>query len=70
MLPVLLMQLLYKLIWLLAVGYPLLQAGPLDDYASSMMDAMRFGVVLDLIVIPWLFVFKAYIANFFKFSEL
>ena len=69
MLPVLLIQLLYKFIWLLAVGYPLLDAGPLDDYASSMMDAMRFGVVLDIVVIPWFFVFKRYLVNFFQFGE-
>lgn len=66
MLPVLLIQFLYKTIWLLAVGYPLLKAGPLDDYSSSLMDAMRMGVVLDIIVIPWLFIFRRYVANFFR----
>lgn len=70
MLPVLLIQFFYKMIWLLAVGYPLLNAGPLDEYASSMMDAMRTGVLLDIIVIPWVFVFKQYIANFFRVGKV
>lgn len=70
MLPVLLIQFLYKSIWLLAVGYPLLEAGPLDEYASSMMGDMRMGVLLDIIVIPWVFVYKQYIANFFRVGKV
>lgn len=69
MLPVLLIQFLYKLIWLLFVGYPLLQTGPFDDYTSRMMEAMRLGVVIDIIAIPWVFVVKRYLVNFFRPSE-
>ncbi len=69
MLPVLLIQLLYKSIWLLAVGYPMLEAGPLDNQDSSMMDAMRYGVVLDLVAIPWIFVARQYLTEFFRRSD-
>ena len=68
MLPVLLIQLLYKTIWLLAVGYPMLEAGPLDEHAASMMDAMRYGVVLDLVAIPGLYVARQYFLDFFRSS--
>jgi hypothetical protein len=48
MLPLLLLQLLYKSIWLIAVYLPLRSAGQTTD----LIKAMGIGVVVDLIVIP------------------
>ena len=59
MLPLLLLQLLYKLIWLTAVGIPLKINGHLAD-AEALFMANAIGIVLDLIVIPWLYLFKKY----------
>ena len=57
MLPLLLLQLVYKSIWLIVAGLPLWSVGG----SSDLMRAMMMGVVLDLIVIPWPYVFKTYV---------
>ena len=61
MLPLLLIQLLYKTIWLLAVGLPMWRAGtPL-----AMTKDMLIPAIIDVIVIPWPYVF----ANYFNLSR-
>lgn len=57
MLPLLLLQLLYKSIWLIAVYLPLRSAGQTTD----LIKAMGIGVVVDLIVIPWPYVLENYV---------
>ena len=53
MAPLLLLQMLYKAIWLLAVALPLSSAGQ----TTTLTKPMLIGVVLDLIVIPWPYVY-------------
>ena len=55
MLPVLFHQMLYKTLWLAAIGIPTWPALP------GATRAMAIGVVLDLIVIPWPYVFEHYV---------
>ena len=64
MLPLLLTQFAYKLIWLAAVGYPLWSAGKLgpNPMSDGLFKACALGVVIDLIVIPWSYVYRTYIA--------
>lgn len=57
MLPLLLFQLVYKSIWLIAVGIPSQSAGQ----ATDMTTVFLVGVALDLIVIPWPYVFEHYV---------
>ena len=57
MLPLLLLQLLYKSIWLIAVYLPLRSAGQ----STNLTKAMVIGVVGDLIVIPWPYVLANYV---------
>ena len=57
MLPLLLFQLVYKSIWLVAVGIPLQSAGQ----ATEMTTVFLVGVGLDLIVIPWPYVYAHYL---------
>src|SRR5713226_5869879 len=57
MLPLLLLQLLYKSIWFIAVYMPLRSDGHLTD----LIKAMGFGVFLALIVIPWPYVLANYV---------
>lgn len=54
MLPLLLLQLLYKTIWLIAVA-------PSAGRSMSMTNIFIAGVVADLIVIPWPYVFAHYV---------
>ena len=61
MLPLLLLQMLYKTTWLLGVALPLWKAGKFDATAHSLFVACAVGVVLDLIVIPWRYVLDNYV---------
>jgi hypothetical protein len=55
MVPMLLLQMLYKTIWLLAVGLPL------KFSATDLTKAMAVGLVFDLIAIPWSYVLVNYV---------
>jgi NADH:ubiquinone oxidoreductase subunit K len=61
MVPLLLLQLLYKSVWLLAVALPLAKAGPLDATAAQLVRIFVIAVVADLVVIPWPYVIAHYI---------
>jgi hypothetical protein len=59
MLPIVLLEITYKTIWLVVVGLPLLSAGTLDGRAEEMM--FSFGlVVLPIVATPWGYVFRTY----------
>ena len=66
MLPLLLLQIIYKTIWLIAVGYLLWSAGRLNPTAIESIKFFASIVVLDLIVIPWPYVFEKYAKTIFK----
>jgi len=57
MVPVLLMQFLYKLIWLAAVAWP--QWATIRSH--ELTGVMWQGVIADVIAIPWVYVWKAYV---------
>lgn len=64
MLPVLLLQLLYKVLWILAVWLPLQLTGTAADMSVGRLDlAVLFigGAVLDLVVIPWPYVVARFV---------
>jgi hypothetical protein len=61
MLPLLLFELLWKLIWVLASAVPMWLGPGLDQYASDTLFATLMGVVLVPIVLPWGYVFRHYI---------
>ncbi|MBY6205682.1 hypothetical protein [Halomonas denitrificans] len=50
---VLAVQLSYKLVWLLFVGWPLWQSGALSGAAQELAVANLVGVAVDAIAIPW-----------------
>lgn len=57
MLPLLLLQLLYKAAWLLAVALPMWSA----VRSTGLAHAMVIGVVVDLVCIPWPYVLANYV---------
>ena len=61
MLPILLFELLWKLIWVVAFALRMWLATRLDEYASQTLFACLLGVVLVPIVLPWGYVFKHYV---------
>ena len=59
MIPLLLVQFSYKLIWLIIAAYPLWSAHQLTgSSAQGLFKANAMGVLIDLLVIPWPYVFK------------
>ena len=61
MLPLLLFELLWKIIWVVASALPLWFGPGLDTYASETLFACLIGVVLVPLVIPWGYVYAHYI---------
>ena len=57
MVPLLFMQLIYKTFWLIAVYVPLRAVGRSTD----LMQGFLIGIALDIVVIPWTYVFAHYI---------
>ena len=60
MLPILLFELAWKAIWVLAIGLPLRTAQRLDAGQAQTFIDCTFGVVLTLVVIPWPYVIDTY----------
>jgi membrane associated rhomboid family serine protease len=63
MLPLLLFELLWKLIWVAASALPMWLGPGLDAYASESLFACLMGVVLVPIVIPWGYVIQRYVRS-------
>lgn len=61
MLPLLLLELTWKVIWIVAIGLPLRAAGPLDAAHAATLGECTFGVVLCVAAIPWGHVLKRYV---------
>lgn len=57
MLPLLLLQLAYKCIWLMAIAVPRWSVVGSTDLASAML----IGLVLDMIAIPWPYVLETFV---------
>jgi len=61
MLPVLLIELAWKTIWVLSFGLPLWLAGQLDAATAETLRECLFGVVLVPLVVPWGYVWAHYV---------
>ncbi|MBK6489189.1 MAG: hypothetical protein IPF98_20595 [Gemmatimonadetes bacterium] len=61
MLPLLLFELAWKVIWVLAFGVPAWRVGQLDAYGSETLVNCLMGVVLVPLVLPWRYVFQRYL---------
>jgi hypothetical protein len=61
MLPLLLFELLWKIIWVAAFAIPLWLSKGLDAYAEETLFACLMGVVLVPIVLPWGYVLRHYV---------
>lgn len=57
MLPLLLLQLFYKAVWLIAIALPMWSS----VQSTGLTHAMVFGVVVDLMGIPWRYVVTSYV---------
>ncbi len=60
MLPLLLFEFVWKSIWLLAFGLPLVLSGQLGPETTETLTGVLMGVVLVPLVMPWGYVLKHY----------
>jgi hypothetical protein len=61
MLPLLLFELVWKSIWLIAIAYPLWRANQMDGNARESVQACVMGVVIMPIAIPWPYVWNSFV---------
>jgi hypothetical protein len=61
MLPLLLFELFWKAIWLVAIALPLWSAHQLDAETMETVKACLMGIVLCPLVIPWPYVWANYV---------
>ncbi|SHG23391.1 hypothetical protein [Flagellimonas flava] len=69
MLPLIFLQLAYKAIWALTVYPPMKAAETLTPAGESFYSICITAVIIDILVIPWGYVFQAYIKPFFKLKR-
>ncbi len=61
MLPVLIFEFLWKMIWVIGFALPVKATTGLDEYGQSTLFDCNLGIALMLLTIPWDYVYKHYI---------
>jgi hypothetical protein len=61
MLPLLVFELLWKIIWIVAFALPMWWGPGLDPYAAETLFACAMGVVLVPLVLPWGYLVREYL---------
>lgn len=65
LLPLLLIELLWKLIWVIAFAIPSWIQGNPSQYVIEVTFACLLGIVLTPLVIPWNYVYQQYVKGIF-----
>jgi hypothetical protein len=63
MLPIMLLEVFYKVLWLVIVAYPLWIADKLEGSPASATTAGFLWVILPIIAIPWIYAFRTYVVD-------
>jgi hypothetical protein len=61
MLPILLLEIFYKVLWLIIVAYPLWSKGTLAGSPAENTASSFLWVILPIVAVPWGYVFVNYI---------
>jgi hypothetical protein len=61
MLPILLLEIFYKVLWLILVAYPLWSAGTLAGSSAEGTTSAFLWVILPIVAVPWVYVIENYI---------
>ncbi|WP_105172046.1 hypothetical protein [Pseudoalteromonas sp. T1lg24] len=61
MLPLLLLELTWKVFWLLVYALPMHLSNGLDEYAQELVFACAMGVILTPLVLPWGYLITHYL---------
>ncbi|GEM_PF-1405383 len=68
LLPILLLQLLYKAAWILGTYLPARNHGLLNEEYQSFFWICIAGIVLNLLIIPWPYFYRNFLQGFFSFK--
>jgi hypothetical protein len=60
MLPIVLLEIFYKMLWLILVAYPLWSAGTLAGSPAQEITSQFLWVLLPIVAVPWGYVFANY----------
>jgi hypothetical protein len=60
MLPIVLLEIFYKLLWLILVAYPLWSKGTLAGSPAGEITSEFLWVILPIVAVPWGYVFANY----------
>ena len=60
MLPIVLLEIFYKMLWLILVAYPLWSAGTLAGSPAEEITSQFLWVLLPIVAVPWGYVFVNY----------
>jgi hypothetical protein len=63
MLPIILLEIFYKVLWLLVVAYPLWSQGTLAGSTAEGITSAFLWVILPIVAMPWGYAFVSYIYN-------
>jgi hypothetical protein len=61
MLPILLLEIFYKVLWLIIVAYPLWSKGTLAGSPAEEITSTFLWVILPIVAVPWGYVFVNYV---------
>jgi hypothetical protein len=70
MLPILLLEIFYKVLWLIIVAYPLWSAGTLASSSAQGTTSAFLWVLLPIVAVPWGYVARSYIYGSKKKTNL
>jgi len=69
MLPLIFLQFFYKAVWVAGIYYPMWASNQLDSSAASFLNICFIAMALDVIAIPWRFVYHHYLKHFLKINR-
>lgn len=69
LLSILFLQLLYKSCWIIGTYWPAKISGALTAGHKEFLWICVAGIVLNILIIPWSYVYREYIKNFFQFNH-
>lgn len=69
MVPILMLQLLYKSAWIIGTYLPANSAATVSPGIQEFFWICVAGIVLNLVIIPWGYVYREYVRHFFSFSS-
>ncbi|MEM6813062.1 MAG: hypothetical protein AAF600_01565 [Bacteroidota bacterium] len=68
MITLLLLQLFYKVVWILGVYLPMERNDLVTESAEGFLTVCFTAIILDVLIIPWQYVYHTFLKNLFRFN--